>query len=201
MPECLLRALRRGLARGARARVASARDVHTSRGGWDDTPRRRVANGGNRRRRIVVTSREAARDVRRLSDEFTFYKNTVMSAVGAVTVELGKSAVNFDQAMEALRRGGEAGFGKAYGDITKQWNAINDTPQTFTTFKAAKLRSHELADCAPGKVIRIYELTAETVAAVDRELLARRPDSEIAREHGVSRCWVGERRKSLGIEP
>lgn len=73
------------------------------------------------------TSAAAAREVKALTTEFSHYKNVVLSGVGEAAVALGKSAVSFDQATEALRRGGQAGFGKAYGQISKEWEAINAT--------------------------------------------------------------------------
>jgi hypothetical protein len=54
------------------------------------------------------------------------------------------------------------------------WDVTKDVPERFKTFKAAKTRAHELADLAPGKTIRIYELTAETVAPVGPPDTARR---------------------------
>lgn len=84
------------------------------------------------------TSRDAARDVNRLTSEFAAYKSMVMEGVGKAAVELGRAAVDFDQAMEALRRGGEKGFGNAYGEITKQWNALGDTAiDTAKAFKSS----------------------------------------------------------------
>jgi len=71
------------------------------------------------------TSARAAADVRKLTGEFAYYKKVVMEGVGEAAVALGQSAVNFDQAVEALRRGGEKGFGKAYGQISKEWDGIN----------------------------------------------------------------------------
>lgn len=47
----------------------------------------------------------------------------------------------------------------SFNDKTKR-------PEVFKSFKAAKKRSHVLATCAPGREIKIYELTAETIAPV-----------------------------------
>lgn len=54
------------------------------------------------------------------------------------------------------------------------WSARLDKPETFKTFKAAKARSVELAECSPGASIRIYELTAETTASVNVPVTARK---------------------------
>lgn len=54
------------------------------------------------------------------------------------------------------------------------WNSKTEKPETFKTFKAAKARSVELANSAPGEKIRIYELTAETEASVNVAATARR---------------------------
>jgi hypothetical protein len=46
------------------------------------------------------------------------------------------------------------------------FNPKIDQPEIFKSFKAAKKRSHIIATCAPGQAIKIYELTAETIAPV-----------------------------------
>lgn len=46
------------------------------------------------------------------------------------------------------------------------WSPKTDAPEKFRTFKAAKARSVELANSEPGTTVRIYELTAETIAVV-----------------------------------
>lgn len=60
------------------------------------------------------------------------------------------------------------------GEGNISWNAKTEGPEKFSTFKAAKKRSVELAESEPGHVIRIYELTAETVAAVQVPSTSRR---------------------------
>lgn len=54
------------------------------------------------------------------------------------------------------------------------WNSDKDAAETFRTFKSAKARSVALAECAPGQSIRIYELTAETTANVERAVTSRK---------------------------
>lgn len=100
------------------------------------------------------TSEKAAKDVNKLTSEFQYYKNVVMSGIGEVTVELGRSAVSFDQAVEALRRGGEKGFGQAYGQITKEWDALN---------LAIKDTAKALGGLAENEVTRFGDITS-TVA-------------------------------------
>lgn len=39
-------------------------------------------------------------------------------------------------------------------------------PESFPTFAKAEKRAKELADCEPGKVIKIFELSAEVIAPV-----------------------------------
>lgn len=48
------------------------------------------------------------------------------------------------------------------------WSVEKDATERFRSFKAAKARAEELAGLAPGEPIRIYELTAESIAAVGK---------------------------------
>lgn len=41
-----------------------------------------------------------------------------------------------------------------------------DAPEKFRSFAAAKTRAEELALCAPGETIKVYELTAESLCMV-----------------------------------
>ncbi len=48
------------------------------------------------------------------------------------------------------------------------WDSKMNSPQLFQTFAAAKKRSVELAECAPGQPIRIFKMVAVTKAAISK---------------------------------
>lgn len=57
----------------------------------------------------------------------------------------------------------------SYGMVNK-----NDAlPETFSTFAKAEKRAKELALAEPGETIKIYELTAETIAPVQPAATSR----------------------------
>lgn len=63
------------------------------------------------------TSKEAAKDVKALTDEFTHYRDVVMASVGQLTVELLKPAVAFEeQRKKLLEIGNTPAFKVLYGD-------------------------------------------------------------------------------------
>lgn len=66
-------------------------------------------------------------------------------------------------------------------DGNVSWNPKTDSAQTFKKFRGpngAEARAKELADCAPGQAIRIYEFTAEVIAPVKAAETSRRHPTE-----------------------
>lgn len=61
------------------------------------------------------------------------------------------------------------------------WNAEKDIPEQFTKFRGkngAEARAKELADCSPGCLIGIYELTAEAITPTKPAEVHRRHPTE-----------------------
>jgi hypothetical protein len=57
------------------------------------------------------------------------------------------------------------------GDVS--YSPKTDQPESFLHFLAAKARAASLAKLSPGETIRIYELTAEAIAPVQKVSVSR----------------------------
>lgn len=68
---------------------------------------------------------------------------------------------------------------KAYVVVDEEgnmsWNDKTEKPENFVTFKTAEKRARELAEFAPGKPIKIYELMATAIVPVGKSVITFEP--------------------------